>query len=212
MFKALKILHRNERGANMFVVISLCFAFVLITPFFVDFASFHYARRTAQTGADAGAQAAAVEYAKRFTGLSYVMPMPFEGMCGETPTQITMRYWSTVVLPLYAAQIGMAPAYAYAARHRCMVDRYQQYLPSPSGYFQIWAGVPIPALAFYVHAWRPTYQIYQDLYGGALPTPAKATGEAYPFSHTVIPRPPCGKIPRYAMEYKWKVRLIRTIE
>jgi hypothetical protein len=211
MLRALRIFHRDERGANMFVVISLCFAFVLITPFFVDFSSFHYSRRTSQTGADAGAQAAAVEYAKRYN-LTYTMPVAFEGMCGETPTQITMRYWSTVVLPLYAAQIGAAPAYSYAARHRCTVDRYQQYLPSPSGYFQVWAGVPIWAIGFYVHNWRPTYLIYQNLYGGAFPTPAKATGEAYPFSYTVLPRPPCGKIPRYAMEYRWKVRLIRTIE
>jgi hypothetical protein len=216
VFSFLKTLRDDEHGANMFVVISICFALILVTPIFVDFASLHYSRRTAQTGADGGAHAAAVEYALR---LSYG-PGPgcwggsvWAGFCGEPAQSVVMRYLGQQVTPMaYNEGQGRGLASQYASMHRSRVVEYRNYFPSHSGYIKSVAGVPIPAIATFAKVRRPVDLIYQDLYGASFRAPAKATGEAYlwRYNHWTVP---CGEyVVIHYFQFYWKVRLMRTID
>jgi hypothetical protein len=218
VLKALKRLRDNELGANMFVVISLSFAFILVTPFFVDFASLHYSRRVAQTGADAGAHAAAVEYALQ---LSYCAGLgcwggPFwQGTCGFDPPQVPVaNYLSQRVMMMASNEgLGRGVATQYAAMHRSPLIDYRNIYPSHSGYFKTVVGIPIPAIATFDKVRRPVDLIYEDLYGMSFRAPAKATGEAYlaDYIHWTVPCGSEGEHIHYFMFF-WKVRLIETID
>jgi len=216
VINALKRLRDDELGANMFVVISLCFAFILVTPFFVDFASLHYSRRVAQTGADAGAHAAAVEYALR---LSYCVGegcwggTSWDGFCMEPAQSVVMRYLGQQVAVMASSEgLGRGYASQYANAHRSRLGQYRNYFPSHSGYTQNVSGVPIPAIATFARVQRPVDVIYDTLYGRSFRAPAKATGEAYlwDYYHWVEP---CGEEEiLHRFHFYWKVRLIQTVD
>ena len=217
MLKALRRLRDDELGANMFVVMSLCFAFILVTPFFVDFASLHYSRRVAQTGADAGAHAAAVEYALQLsycTGLGCWGGPFWQGTCGyEPPQAVVARYLSQrVMMMAYNQGLGRGVATQYAGMHRSPVINYRNIYPSHSGYIKSVVGVPIPAIATFARVQRPVDLIYQNLYGSSFLAPAKATGEAYlaDYIQWAVPCGSEGEHIHYFMFF-WKVRLIETI-
>jgi len=63
MKSKLASLLNREDGASMIVVMLVAVGLFLTVPVFVDYASLHYTRRVTQTGADAAALAAAIEYA-----------------------------------------------------------------------------------------------------------------------------------------------------
>jgi len=215
VLKTLKRLRNDELGANMFVVISLCFAFILVTPFFVDFASLHYSRRVAQTGADAGAHAAAVEYALRLSycpGEGCWGGSSWDGFCAEPEQSVVMRYLQQVTSMANNEGLGRGYASQYANAHRSRLRQYRNYFPSHSGYIKSVSGVPIPAIATFARVQRPVDVIYDTLYGRSFQAPAKATGEAYLWNyyHWVEP---CGEEEiRHRFHFYWKVRLIQTID
>jgi hypothetical protein len=215
VLKILKRLRDDELGANMFVVISLCFAFILVTPFFVDFASLHYSRRVAQTGADAGAHAAAVEYALRLSycgGQGCWGGPVWQGACGEPEQAVVARYLAQVASMANNVGLGRGYASQYANAHRSRLRQYRNYFPSHSGYTKSVSGIPIPAIATFATVHRPVDVIYDALYGRSFQAPAKATGEAYlwRYNHWAVP---CGEyVVIHYFQFYWKVRLIRTMD
>lgn len=57
----------EQGGANIYVILAICFGLLLVTPFFLNALSLYVVRRTSVTGADAAALAAAEAYAEALT-------------------------------------------------------------------------------------------------------------------------------------------------
>ena len=208
---------RDERGANTFVVLSLCFILIMLTPIFVDFANLHFTRRVTQTGIDAAALAAAIEY----TQVWYLSQEPHCGSCtppGGERIMETEEYIEHILRPMATNEsIGRPFAEQYAAKHRVRMLRYVNTWPYHDRnkvYYK--EGIPIYPLAIYVKGDRPTDMSYQDFYGGPFRTTAQATAQAYlkrvPWAETYYDCPgstPENPLVYHCAKYQWQVRLIR---
>lgn len=221
----LRTLQRNELGANQFVVLTICFGLILLTPIFVDFASLHFSRRVSQTAADAAALAAAVEDAQ-FWNLSRINHCGPCVVAGTDAQMETLQYIGTVLVPTaYNTGIGYPYAVDYASKHDARVIEYRSRWPSHT-FTKIYykEGIPIFPVAIYVKTERPADLIYQGGvpdpegkwlggYGSLFLTPAKATAEVYLYQTTMEYSVVCGYgMAFHCATYQWKVRLIRTID
>ncbi|MBC8163841.1 MAG: Tad domain-containing protein [Roseiflexaceae bacterium] len=200
-----KILH-DERGGIGLNLIWVCFIILFMVPFFWDVGSVHYARRFASTGSDAGALAAAQEYARQvehvpmFNGIWY-------GRCelGEfTPQQVVLRYRA---LPAFGAPAGIGQPYAaqYASANRNSLTSYNSW--PDYGIAKIVTGVPIPAIRVQISTDKDVATAY-DIYGREFKTPNKAQGVAFLDQWTVTPRP-CPGVNKetYDFTFRWKITL-----
>lgn len=221
----LRALHRNELGANQFVVLTICFGLILLTPIFVDFASLNFSRRVSQTGADAAALAAAVEYAQ-FWNLSRINHCGPCVLAGTERQMETLQYIGTVLVPTaYNTGIGYPYAMEYAFKHNAQVIEYRHHWPSHVfTKIKYQEGIPIFPVAIYAKTERPADLIYQGGvpdpegkwlggYGSLFLAPAKATAEVYLYKTTMEYSVVCGEEEAFfCRTYQWKVRLIRTID
>jgi len=208
--------HRNEQGANQFVVLSACFILIWLTPIFVDFANLHFARRVSQSAADAAALAAATEYAKT----QYLSVYEHWGDCvssGAERNEVEKYLRDRVHRYLYSS-IGYGPASSFASDQRAKILTYHPYPSHDDSKNYYKAGVLIQPIAIYVKVDRPTDLIYQNWYGGHPRTPAEATGEVYVGKVvnelTVACRWDEEGNPiawKHRAGYLWRVRLIDTI-
>lgn len=110
----------DETGASQLIVLAILCGALLTIPVLFDFASVHYARRTAQTGVDAAVMSAAKDYAE-------ALSIEWAGMCGEPPLVVVGRYNTTHVIPIGWSTMGAGSAAMYADLNRSRLTRYNNY-------------------------------------------------------------------------------------
>ena len=208
----------DERGAMILVIIALYTGFLLLAPIFVDWAVVHQSRRIAQNGADAGALAAAEQYARMLSQVYTTVG------CYPFSTPAVLEYQG-----MRPAIIGNTPIGApFATMYTMMNDDTKPTRAYPIFYYNMWpyyadweaiyysAGIPIAPVTTYVHAQKRIPLIYEGLYGGSFNLRAKARGEAY-ILKTLIEPTKVGCCDQYCttgpwmMQYDWRVRLIKVL-
>lgn len=206
MMKHINYLLEDERGANQIVILAVIMGALALVPIFFDFASVHYGRRTAQTGADAASLAAAKEYA-----IALSNPPPFApdwvGFCGEIEPNTIGRYVNYVEMVAWSS-MGLPPAQSYAAANNSNVVEFQSEL-SPR--YKVVNEVSIPFVKVYVKTNKKINLLLQHQYGEEFQAPAKANAEVYLDSHQHW-AVPCrlGDETKFINYYRffWKIKLI----
>ena len=190
---------RDESGANQLVILAVVLGALLFVPVIFDFASVRYARRTAQTGADAAVMAAAKDYA-------IALSITWSGFCAEPPPSVVGRYLVQHVQPIQWSPMGRVTASGYAAANRSRLTQYRNY---PNGRFKTVATIPLPYLDVYGATRKDVNTMIE--YGRAFQTPARATSTVFleRADHWTVPCTYAGE-PNVLHVYRfhWKIRLV----
>jgi len=191
----------DERGAMVFLVIAITLGLLLFVPIFIDYASLHFARRVAETGADAAALAAAVEFADTLsidTGAHLVVTPATELACcsfgntdGNCELGIYDGYVAGVVLAdAWPGDTGEDLAQEYAQANGTELEDYTRGIPPIGVWYAIprfkfaipdasqW--IPVPPVGVEAKTQRNAPMIYKALYGGGdFKAPGQALAEAF---------------------------------
>ncbi|MCX6033025.1 MAG: pilus assembly protein TadG-related protein [Chloroflexi bacterium] len=236
MRRRIGALLNREDGASMIVVMIVAVGLFMMVPVFLDYASLHYTRRVTQTGADAAALAAAIEYADHFSidwpygddwrGVVAGQLCCFGQLCNWNWTWSKMCSVGTYVGSYVLVDgnhdsIGDGAADDYAERNGTEVIDYSastfSWYEAPRVHTVEW--VPVPPVSVDVEVQRRAPMIYGSLYGrNDFYVPARARAEAYMDRYTQG-SDLCfiwccigywciwpSVVPSY--DFKWKVRLV----
>jgi len=220
----------------MVVIMLIAVALLLTVPVFVDYASLHYTRRVAQTGADAAALAAAISYAEEFSihwpAYDAVLGWVARILCCKTTCfmsgneQCVMLFYMLHVL-IYGNQdsIGKDDAEDYADKNGTEMEDYDA-APVPFMLYNfprliLIDYIPVPPIGVKVAVSREAPMIYGQLYGqDEFVVKASAIAEAY-LDKADKSQDWCvtlccacnpygcicaGSVPAY--DFHWKVRLV----
>lgn len=233
--KWLKRLIEDERGGgNMILMLALVLGILAISPFFVDLASVQYARRMAQTGADAGALAAAKSLAIVLSGGT---PRVSDGEWHRFLSDATEAAHG-VAAGRYFLDVYVGRALGGQGRTAALVSA-QQYAEANGTVLQTGANiVSVSESCTNIYGYsicdvlatcvvdREVALLMRDLYGRDFRTPAHASAEAYlvryEFNDDVRDRQACeymnedGVCTAWRTEYQvwsflvtvWKIRLV----
>ncbi len=186
--KWLKRLVKDERGGgNMVLMLALVLGIIAISPFFVDLAGVQYARRMAQTGADAAALAAAKSLAMILSGGT---PRVSDGEWHRSPSA-AKEAAHRVAAARYLRDVYAGRALGGEGRTAALVSA-QQYAEANGAVLQNGASiVSVSESCTDVSGYsicdvlatcvvdREVALFMRDLYGRDFRTPAHATAEAY---------------------------------
>jgi hypothetical protein len=177
----------DERGGIGIVILVIVFIALLLTPFLLHLASVQYARRMAQTGADAATMAGAVELAEC---LSLWNPPIFssngdhrddrEGAIEEAKRKAINYYYQEVYRNCIRAGRGlvMGKATEYASQNKCQLVNRREIVEfaigsrSIDGYLTVRFFIINGDVERLVKLWGWDY-------GREFKTPARATAEVY---------------------------------
>jgi hypothetical protein len=226
----------REDGASMIIIMIVAVGLFMMVPVFVDYASLHYTRRVTQTGADAAALAAAIDYANDLSihwpswsgrGLIPKFACCYGPLCPNRSSRVSKICVISFYVGLYVLidgnrdSIGDGSADDYAQRNGTEVADYSA--STFSGYeaqrIHFVEGIPVPPVSVKVKAERRAPMIYANLYGrNDFTVHASARAEAY-LDRYSSGTEWCGyfvcckkwfclpaRVPNY--DFHWKVRLV----
>jgi hypothetical protein len=197
----------------MIIIMIVAVGLFMMVPVFVDYASLHYTRRVTQTGADAAALAAAIEYADHFSidwpyGDSWLGVVAAELCCFG---QLCMWNWdwsqmcSSLIYVLYVYldgnddSIGDGEADDYADKNGTRIKEYAAAVPPFTLYelprihfMKAMIYIPVPPVSVEVETERRAQMIYGNLYGrNDFWVHAHARAEAYMEKYETRAPMPC---------------------
>lgn len=200
----LRALLQDEGGGSQIMMLGIMLGALLLVPFFFDFASVHYSRRTAQTGTDAATMAAATEYARELS----LRGQTWEGICGEQPPMVVGRYLLYIQPIQWNRNIGLPWAQQFSTANRTTLSSFQV---SGSPHFKIVDGVTIPYMYVFASVRKPVNLTMQEEYGSSYRTTADATSEVFldHWDHWTVPCTLAGEpdVMHFYIFY-WKAALV----